>query len=81
MPTRPSHRIEYFSTKSPLRRRQYRARIRELISGNVIMITSEGYNNRADCREAVVNITHALGEGDFEIVEYGPNGTTIERIA
>lgn len=49
-------RIETFSRKRPLRRRQYHARIVDTANGKVLWRTSEGYNNAAERGHAIDRI-------------------------
>lgn len=49
----PRLRAEIYSKKPLIGRRQYRARIVNVDNGKEQWMTSEGYNNKSDCRAAV----------------------------
>lgn len=61
----PLVRIETFSRKPLIGRRQYYARIVSARNGKTLWRTSEGYNNRSD-RDAAIE---ALGLSRVRIVE------------
>lgn len=52
-------RIETFSRKRAMRRRQYHARICDEDNGNVLWRTSEGYNNRGERNVAILRLQQA----------------------
>ena len=58
--------IEFYSTKKPLRRRQYHWRIMHS-NGNIIARSSEGYNNRLDRDMTFAHLRAGIRDEDFEI--------------
>lgn len=58
-------RVERYSTKSLLRRRQYRFRIVHTRNGE-IMAQGEGYNNRFDRDAAVAVLVRQMAVADIE---------------
>jgi ribonuclease HI len=71
----PTLRIETYSKKPLLGRRQYRARVVNEQNGKVQWVTSEGYNNRADLMSAIYALEYAgtatIVDLDAEPVELG----------
>jgi len=61
-----SYKIEFYSKKSPLRRRQYHWRIRH-DNGRIIARSSEGYNNSKECGEIFWNMRRGLAREGYEI--------------
>ena len=62
------YKVEFYSTKSLFTSRQYRWRIVHR-NGNIIAISSEGYNNKADRNEAVYRMIKSLIAGDYKVVD------------
>lgn len=50
----------YPSKRGLLRRKQWRARIVSKANGKRILVTPEGYNNRAECEAAVLSVAPAI---------------------
>ena len=64
--TQIMYTIEFYDTKRPFQRRQYRWRVRH-INGNIIAQSSEGYNNRSDRDESFFRLRSALRDERFEL--------------
>jgi hypothetical protein len=64
-----THRVELFSKKSPLRRRQYHARIVRIRGGKKLWRTSEGYHNQAELEQAMNGMIEAFAGGTYEVVD------------
>jgi uncharacterized protein YegP (UPF0339 family) len=62
--------IEFYDTKKPFCRRQYRWRVKHW-NGNIIAVSSEGYNNRQDRDESFYRLRAALRDEQFEVKKGG----------
>ncbi len=60
------YKVEFYSRKPLLKRRQHYWRVKSP-NGNIVSDSSEGYNNKTDCRNAWVRFCAAIKRDDFEI--------------
>ena len=60
------YEVQFYSTKKPLMRRQYRWRTVHQ-NGNIIEQSSEGYNNRQDRDDAFRRLKAAFRDEDYTV--------------